>query len=175
MDYKVGDKVTYTNYGVCEITKIEQRPDFINPDQMNTYYTLVSLNERLGKAILPESRMDQVRYALTKRQAIELIETVPEIEIDEFFGKGRNVTEDHFIALIKSGDITKLLTVIKSMRARMQKQVAMGKNPSAAFMRIEREAKNKLNVELAYALDIQEKDVEDYMNNYLEKKFGKTE
>lgn len=167
MAFKVGERVMYGNYGVCEITKIEERPDFIKPDTITKYFTLKSLDERKGKAMVPESRMDQVRYALTRKEAAELIHNVPAIEVDEFFDKGRNVTEEHFHSLLKTGNLEDNITVIKSMHFRIQKQTEAGKNPSAAFVRILDEAKSKLHSELAFALNIEEKDVEDYITKVL--------
>lgn len=168
MAYKVGERVIYGNYGVCEITKIEERPDFIDPSTITTYYTLKSLNDRMGKAMIPANRMDQVRYALTRKEARELIDNVPAIEIDDFFDEGRNVTEDHFAALLKTGELENLITVIKSMHVRIAKQTEMGKNPSAAYVRLEKDAKAKLYTELAFALNIEKSDVEDYITKVLE-------
>ena len=114
MNFSCGDHVMYANYGVCEIVAIEQRPDFQDSSKTLSYYSLAPLNERLGKLLLPESRLDALRPTISKQEALDLIDNVEVISIDAFTDKSHKAIEDHFRALLRSNNIEDIICVAYS-------------------------------------------------------------
>lgn len=163
MGHSCGDHVIYSNYGVCQVAESTTRPDPRNPAAEVTYYTLMPLNERLGKVLIPKAKLDTLRPALTKDEALDLIDRVETISVDEFMDKSHKSIEDHFRQLLRSGSIEDLVCVVKSMHSRLDKQSELGKNPSSSYLRLQKEARSRFHAELAYALDIDEGDVEDFI------------
>lgn len=168
MNFSCGDHVMYANYGVCEIVAIEQRPDFQDPSKTLSYYSLAPLNERLGKVLLPESRLDALRPTISKQEALDLIDNVEVISIDAFTDKSHKAIEDHFRALLRSNNIEDIICVVKSMHSHIMEQTECGKHPSTSYLRLEKEARKRFHSELAYALAIEEDDVEDFIKSRIE-------
>lgn len=168
MEYSCGDHVVYANYGVCEIIAIETRPDFQDPDKTITYYNLKPRNERLGKVLLPESRLDALRPTLSKQEALDLIDSVEVISIDAFTDKSHKAIEDHFRSLLRSNKVEDVVCVVKSMHSRIMEQTECGKHPSTSYLRLEKEARTRFHSEIAYALDIEEDDVEEFITSRIE-------
>lgn len=163
MSYEVGDRVTYSNYGVCLVSALEERPDMRNPESTMTYYVLEPLNKRLGKVFLPETRSDALRPALGREEALRLIDTVSTITVDNFDDKSYKVIEEHFRSLLRSGTVENLICVVKSMHSRINRQSELGKNPSASYLHLKKEAETRFHSEIAYALDIKEDEVADFI------------
>lgn len=161
MSFSIGDHVTYSNYGVCTISGTEERPDFQNPDVMVTYYVLEPITKRLGKVRLPESRLDALRPALSKEEALELIDSVKAVSVDDFTDKSHSAIEEHFRQLLRSGRVEDLVCVAKSMHARIDAQKAAGKSASASFVNLRKEAKHRLDEELGYALGVDADQIEE--------------
>lgn len=168
MNFSCGDHVMYANYGVCEIVAVEQRPDFHDPDKIINYYSLKPLNERLGKVLLPESRLDALRPTVSKQEALDLIDNVKIISIDAFTDKSHKAIEDHFRTLLRSNNIEDVICVVKSMHSRIMEQTECGKHPSTSYLRLEKEARKRFHSELAYALAIEEDDVEDFIKSRID-------
>ncbi len=163
MNYKIGDRVMYSNYGVCSITAFEERPDIRNPENTTLYYVLEPFNKRLGKVFLPASRVDALRPALTREEALRLIDSVSTITVDDFNDKSYKVIEEHFRSLLRTGTVENLVCVVKSMHSRINKQSELGKNPSASYLHLKKEAETRFHSEIAYALDIEEDEVADFI------------
>lgn len=166
MSYAVGDHVTYANYGVCTVSGTEQRPDFHDPSITVTYYVLEPTTKRLGKVRLPESRLDALRPALTREEAIQLIDSVKAMPADDFTDSSHSAIEDHFRTLLRSGRVEDLVCVVKSMHKRIDAQKAAGKSASASFVNLRKEAKHRLDEELGYALGVDADQIETLITSH---------
>ena len=163
MESCIGQRVCYSNYGVCEVSKVELRDDPCNPGQLVNYYTLLPLNKRLGRVLLPESRMQLLRPALDREGALELIDRIPSIPIDPFTDKNHRAVEDHFQTLLRTGRVDDIVCVIKTMRHRIAQLEKQGKQASASCTRLLGDARSRLESELSHALGMPESQVEGYI------------
>ena len=163
MESRIGQRVCYSNYGVCEVSAVELRDDICNPGQQVNYYTLLPLNKRLGKVLLPESRMKLLRPALDREGALALIDRMPCIPIDPFTDKNHRAVEDHFQTLLRTGRVDDIVCVIKTMRHRIAQLEAQGKQASASCTRLLNDGRSRLESELGHALGMPESQVEGFI------------
>ena len=148
--YKVGDYIVKATEGVCEIVAIEPL-DVPNMSKERLYLHLVPVENRTIKLFLPVDNVgDKLRNVITEKDALKLIENIPQIEPVEIpFEKQRDkVYKD---ALLSSNP-EKLVAVIKAIYERNEKRQSEGKKNGAVDEHFFKAAEERLYGELAFAL-----------------------
>lgn len=149
--YSKGDFVVHGNSGICEITEIAH----INMscgDKNKEYYLLVPVHEKNGKIYLPvgDDQSLKIRLVLTKEQALDLINSVPELE--EKWIENEKVRELTYKDAIRSCDCRELIKIIKTLYMRKKKRLSEGKKSTATDDRYFKLAEDNLYNELAFVL-----------------------
>lgn len=163
--FKIGDYVIYGNTGVCRIE------DITIMDVSGTereYYVLVPVYNKNGRAFLPVDNTKVIlRPVITKDQALELIDEIPDIEeIWIASDKGR---EEKYKELAKQCDCKSWIAIIKTIYLRKQERIAQGKKVTTTDERYFRLAEDSLYSELGFAMDMDKGDVENFIKTRIDK------
>ncbi len=157
--YKVGDKVVYPHHGAGKVLKKEKR-EMIG--EAREYLTIKILHNDMTVMVPSESAG---RAGLRRVIGEEEVERVLGVLRDDMsqMPKNWNRRFKHNRDKMKTGDIFELAEVVRNLAIRdFQKGLSTGEKQM--FTR----AKKILASELMYALDMEEKDAEDYLDDLLE-------
>ena len=157
--YKVGDKVVYPHHGAGTVVKREKRTIL---GQEREYLTIKILHNDMTVNVPAENAE---RVGLRKVIDEDMVEQVLEV----LHGSGTKMPKNwnrrfkHNRDKMKTGDIFELAEVVRNLAIRdFEKGLSTGEKQM--FTR----AKKILASELMYALDMEEKDAEDYLDDLLE-------
>ena len=167
--FKVHDVVCYENVGICEIIDIKKMS--IMNQAPKEYYLMEKLYDQCELTIIktPVDTSSIIRNIISKEDAEKMIESLPEIEpimIDDV--KKR---QSAFQKLIDSWDLFEWAKVIYTIyEMKHQHEVTDQKKPFLyTDMKYFERAEKLFNQEIAYALQIDENEVSDYIASVVEK------
>ncbi len=159
INYKVGDKVVYPHHGAGKVLKKEKK-EMIG--EVREYLTIKILHNDMT-VMVPSASAG--RAGLRRVIGEEEVERVLAVLRDDMsqMPKNWNRRFKHNRDKMKTGDIFELAEVVRNLAIRdFQKGLSTGEKQM--FTR----AKKILASELMYALDMEEKDAEDYLDDLLE-------
>lgn len=153
--FKKGDFAVNTNNGICKIT------DIVAMNMSGTdkeYYLLVPITEPTAKVYIPvDTASQRIRLAMSKTDALELIESIKNIE--EAYIENEKEREKTYKEALNSRDPKRLVGIIKTLYLRRQKRLDAGKKNTAVDDRYFKLAENHLHNELAFALNVDKEEV----------------
>lgn len=159
--FEVGDYIVCGNNGICRIENIStiDIPD-VDPDRL--YYILQPAFAKTSVVYVPvDNEKIIMRKVLTKEQANELIDHIPEIEtIGE---KNDKLREERFKECMKHHDCEDWIKVIKTLYLRKQDRLERGQKVTATDARYLKTAEDNLYCEIAMALGIEKSEVLDFI------------
>ena len=165
--YKAGDYVICGQHGVCVVEK-EGAVSFLKSEKGRVYYTLHPLYSQGGTIYIPADNEKVVmRKLLTKQEAEELIQSLEEIE--NLWVDNDNRREHLFKEAIKTCDCRELVKVIKTIYSSKQSRIKAGKKVTASDEKYLNIAEERLYGELAIPLNIDKKDVEQFIIEEIKK------
>ncbi|MCD8038464.1 MAG: CarD family transcriptional regulator [Lachnospiraceae bacterium] len=148
--FEIGDFVIKPNNGICRVDDIGH-PDISSVNKERLYFFLTPLNEVNTKLYVPTDRTDNgLRRVITEDEAWKFIDDIP--KISEAWISDDKQREQRYKEAIQSCDLEKLMGIIKSMYARMQKRTAQGKKNTSVDEHFFKIAENNLYTELAFAI-----------------------
>ena len=159
INYKVGDKVVYPHHGAGKVLKKEKK-EMIG--ELREYLTIKILHNDMT-VMVPSASAGRV--GLRRVIGEEEVERVLAVLRDDMsqMPKNWNRRFKHNRDKMKTGDIFELAEVVRNLAIRdFEKGLSTGEKQM--FTR----AKKILASELMYALDMEEKDAEDYLDDLLE-------
>lgn len=164
--FDIGEYIIYGNHGVCEVKEIGKKT-ISSMIGEKLYYTLAPVYVKGSTIYSPvDNGKVAIRPVLTKDEAEELIDDMPEIGlIDNVDEKKR---ETLYKDTIRSCDCRELISMIKTLYQRRKERIEDGKKFTAIDERYFNQAKGCLYGEIAIALDMNMEEVEDYMSNKIE-------
>ena len=150
MKYEIGDLVSKPVTGICKIEDIL----YLTPqDERNKklYYLIKPVEDEKEKIYIPVSNSDsRLRLCLTKDEAWNLIERIP--EIPTAWINNEKLREQSYKEAVKANDPEALVAIIKMIYQRKEKRLAQGKKCTATDARYFQIAENLLYMELGVAL-----------------------
>ena len=159
--FEVGDFVVYGSDGVYQVEKVGPL-NMIGVDKNKLYYTLTSpymKGSRIFSAV--DNQTVVMRAVMKKDEALELIDSMKEMELLEIQDdKKRN---DVFKEALRTYDCKELVKIIKTLYVRQEQKQAEGKKNTAGDEKFFHIAEERLYGELAIALDMDKKNVKDYV------------
>ena len=170
--YKINDIVSYQNYGVCRIVDIKSLS--IMNQKQRKYYFLHQLYDKCDSTIIkiPVDTTNIIRPIMTKEEVFKIIEFMKDLEHDWI--KDIRHREVQFKALIDSWEAENWAKVIKSIYVAKEENRAQDKHKSFPLVDIKyfERAENFFNQEVAYALDIDIKEVPNTILKLIQTKSG---
>lgn len=164
--FEKGAYIVYGTTGVCEVTDIKKM-DMRGIPKDKLFYVLTPYNQKGSTVFTPvDSTKTVMREVLSKEQALELIDSMPEIE--ELYFANEKVREEKYKECVRSCDCEQYIRVIKTLYLRREEKLAQGKKFAATDERYLKVAEENLYSELSIALGMSKKEVQ----NYIEEKLG---
>ena len=150
MKYEIGDLVSKPVTGICKIEDIL----YLTPqDERNKklYYLIKPVEDEKEKIYIPVSNSDsRLRLCLTKDEAWNLIERIP--EIPTAWINNEKLREQSYKEAVKANDPEALVAIIKMIYQRKEKRLAQGKKCTSTDARYFQIAENLLYMELGVAI-----------------------
>ncbi|MBQ4424853.1 MAG: CarD family transcriptional regulator [Lachnospiraceae bacterium] len=150
--YRIGDTVLYGTDGVCEITDIVSRQFNGTARQ---FYVLKPIYRKNAVLYLPtdnDKTMEKLRYVLTRDEILAAIRRMPELEC--IWIEHHNDRKDEYQSILRSGDATRMVQLIKTLYERRQILLDSGKKLRAADETCLKDAERLLYEEFSYVLEI---------------------
>jgi CarD family transcriptional regulator len=155
---------------VCEVKEISKKT-ISSMIGEKLYYTLAPVYVKGSTIYSPvDNKKVTIRPVLTKNEAEELIDNMPQIKLLEQVDEKKR--ELIYKDAIKSCDCKELIKIIKTLYKRRQDRIEDGKKFTAVDERYFNQAKGCLYGEIAIALDMKMDDVEDYITGRIEGKLS---
>ena len=159
INYKVGDKVVYPHHGAGKVLKKEKKEML---GELREYLTIKILHNDMTVMVPSDSAG---RAGLRRVIGEEDVERVLAVLRDDMSAMPKNWNRrfKHNRDKMKTGDVFELAEVVRNLAIRdFEKGLSTGEKQM--FTR----AKKILSSELMYALDMEEKEAEEYLDELLE-------
>lgn len=148
--YRTGDYVMKANTGLCRIVDISH-PEGMGIDRDKIFYRMVPLKDEKANIYVPvDNESLPIRKAMSEEEAWKVIREIPQTEAVQI--ENDKQREQEYKKAIASGSPRALVSIIKTMYMRKQKQFAQGKKTTAMDERYFKIAEEYLYSELAFAM-----------------------
>jgi CarD family transcriptional regulator len=158
IDFEVGDSVVYPHHGAGKVLKKELRTMF---GEEREYLTIMILHNNMTVMVPCCNAGKAGLRRICDEEAIERVMTVLQDDLSEM-PKNWNRRFKHNRDKIKTGDIYELAEVVRNLAIR-----EFDKGLSTGEKQMFTRAKKILASELMYALDKNEEEAEEYLDNLL--------
>ena len=157
--YAIGDKITYGENGVCFVEDIAPLALSGAPKDKLYYYLRPYIGS--GTYFAPVDSGAYMRPVMSREEAEALIDSMPGIEPAVCNDNRFNHVDAFYKELFKLHSCEALVAVIKGLHQRMSERKTKSSRAEATMKR----AKDILHGELSIALNIDFKEVENYILN----------
>lgn len=163
--FEKGEYIVYGTTGICEITDIKTM-DIKGVPRDKLFYVLTPYTHQSSTIFTPvDSTKTIMRKVITKEQAQEIIDNMPEAE--ELHCPDGKQREETYKECIRSCDCRALTKVIKTLYIRREQKLSQGKKFAAADERNLKVAEDNLYSELSVALGIDRQELRRYIEDRL--------
>ncbi|MBO5458949.1 MAG: CarD family transcriptional regulator [Lachnospira sp.] len=158
--FQIGEYVVHGSNGICRVNDITQL-DIPGSDKNRKYYILIPVGEKGSKIYSPveSSSKIQTRKVITKKEAIQLIQEIPEIEAAWI--ENDKIREMVYKEALKSCDLRELVKIIKNMYLRREERFSKGKKTTILDDRYFKLAEDKLYGELSFVMGEEREQIEE--------------
>lgn len=164
--YQINDLIMYGSIGVCKVTDIT-KPDFAGSGEKQLYYVLEPLYQS-GVIYAPvDNEKVFMRNVISEAEAIELIDTIPEIHTEIYKNASMQQLTKHYQSVIDTHRCLDLLKLTKSIYLKKMDAQEHNRNLGQIDKKFMKRAEDLLFGEFAAALSISKEDVEAYIQNRL--------
>lgn len=160
--FEIGDYLIYGSTGVCRVEAVGILQGISSADPNRQYYTLTPIYGA-GTIYTPVDGKVFMRPVLTKAEAEELIDRIPEIREDACKGVDQRSMANQYQSFIQSHRCEDLVELIKSIYQKNQAMLRNGKKAAMTDKQYMKKAEHLLHGELAIALDIPLEEVAGYI------------
>lgn len=166
--FEVGTYVVYGNTGICKIEDVTTL-DIPGANKERQYYVMSPLRDQGSRDYLPVDNTKVVlREVIGREDALKLIDSIPDIE--ELEVDNDKIREEKYKELARRSDCASWISIIKTIYLRKQERIAQGKKVTATDERYYRMAVEHLYSELAFALEKETNEVEQFIIDRIEDK-----
>ena len=155
--FSVGDKIIYGENGVCTVESIGPLTMAGAPKDKLYYYLSPLIGS--GTYFAPVDSGAYMRPVMSKAEAEALIDAMPGIQPAICTDNRFNHVDAFYKELFKQHSCEALVSIVKGLKSRMSDRKTKSSRAEATMKR----AKDILHGELSVALEIDVKDVEDYI------------
>ena len=165
--FQKDDYVFYESEGICKIADIQLAPlDGMPSDRQ--YYILQSVHDRNGMIYIPvDSEKVFLRKLLNREEAQKLMDEIKQVSVIE--ESNAKLLRTKYIEAMHTHDPLEWVRVIKTVYKRMNADPQKPQRLSETERSFAENAKRYLYTELALALGLQEKEMEAYIIDYIQK------
>ena len=150
--FETGEYVVYGKTGICQVMGVTTM-DMEGVPKDRLYYILRPDGKTEGTIFVPvENQKLVMRRILTKAEAEELINEIPDIEMLGI--ENEKLREETYKACIRSCQCRELVRMIKTIYFRKRERNIRGKKATATDERYLKTAEDNLYAELSILLDV---------------------
>ena len=166
--FEIGDYVVCGNKGGCVGENIAAL-DISGVDKERQYYILKPKYQSGSTVYVPvDSPRDSMRHVLEKEEAQRLIAAIPEIPLLSITNE--KLSEQTYRECLRTGSCEEWVRILKTICLRKEKRLKAGRKVTAVDAKYFRMAEDSLYGELAVALDMNRKELEEYIAGEVEGK-----
>ena len=161
--YNVGDVVVHLMFGICRITAIEKR-DFSGDEQ--EYYVLSRIRTNKNNLYVPTDNAlaaQKIHKVCTREEADALISGMEFNEMEWI--ENDEVRREEYGKILKRSDRYEIILLIKSLYLHQKELSGKRKKLDRFDVKALKLAEKKLYEELAYALEIEQSEVAEYITS----------
>lgn len=159
--FDIGDYVVYGHNGICQVEDITN-PGFSGVDKEKKYYVLQPLHTKGSKIYSPvDNKKVLMRSVMSGEEAEKLIEEIPIIEV--LWIGNEKMREESYKAAMLTCEPVEWVKIIKTLYLRGKDRIRQGKKITATDERYLKLAEESLYSELAFALNREKDEMEDYI------------
>lgn len=168
MVFSKGEYVVVGNKGVCAVEDITTL-NISGVDKEREYYILKPVYMSGSTVYVPvDTAKESMRRILTKEEAKQLIEGIPEIL--PITTSNDKLLEQEYRGCMKTNCCEEWIKIIKTIYLRKQKRLEAGRKVTAVDAKYFRIAEDNLYGELALVLDIPRTEVQTYIASEIDRK-----
>lgn len=165
--YKTGDFVVHKVDGLCQITNISSL-DIPDCDHNKQYYYLIPTDCPTSKIYVAVGSGDAtLREPVTHDEALDLIDSIP--ELDEISVENEKNRQSEYNKALVQNDARELCRLLKTTHARKEARIRKGRTATSVDEHFLRSAEHALFSELSYALGVDEKEMNEFIEDRLSK------
>lgn len=160
--FEVGDYIIYGLNGVCKVEEVGPMKSSSDLSD-KLYYTLLPVYVSGSRIITPvDNKKVKMRTIITKPEVMELINNMKQCE--PLWIEDDREREEIYKQAIKDSNSFALIRMIKALYLRRESRLAEGKKATASDEKYFKLAEESLYGEFAIALDMDRKDVSEYIS-----------
>lgn len=164
--FSIGEKIMYGGTGVCVVEDITD-VKLSRLEQPKPYYILRPLYQSGTIQTPVENNKVPIRPVMTRTEAEELVDGIPEITASICYEKNLSALRNHYQQQLSSFDCRDLIRMTKSIYAKKKDAESRQKKIGVTDEKFLRRAEDLLFGELAVALEISRDAVLDYIQERL--------
>ena len=170
MEFKQDECVVYKSAGVCRVLGIETQS--MDGENEVLYYKLKPIADANSTYYIPvASASEKLRRLLTKKEVLELIDTMPKEAPDEdIWSENRRERREMYTQILKGDDQKALIQLLSSLYFRKQSSEANGRRFSSMDESVMKNAENLMLQEFATVLDLKLEEVQKLISERLNEK-----
>lgn len=159
--FEKGDFIVYGASGICLVREIG-KVEIGAADKSKLYYTLEPVNSKGSSVYIPvDNKKVIMRRILSKKEAEELIQDIP--EIDALWVENDKQREQVYRDTVRKCDCREWIRIIKTLYLRKEDRIARGKKVTATDERYLHIAEDNLYSELSIPLGVAKDKMADYI------------
>lgn len=160
--FEVGDYIVYGLNGVCKVEKVGQIESSSGLSE-KLYYTLLPVYVSGSRIITPvDNKKVKMRPIITKPEVMDLINNMKQCE--PLWIEDDREREETYKQAIKDSNSLALIRMINALYLRRESRLSEGKKATVSDEKYFKLAEESLYGEFAIALDMDRKDVNEYIN-----------
>lgn len=163
--YQIGDYVVKSANGVCKINDINQQ-NFLGKEKKLCYQLMPLTDEKATIYVSVEKADRSIRAVLTKEEAQNLIQKIPEIKEPWIYNEKER--ERNYKEAIQSNNPERLIGIVKLIYQRKQGRQKQGKKVPTVDERYFDIAENRLYSELELVLGKNRNEIYELIKSYCE-------
>lgn len=165
--YKINDLIIYGSAGVCRVKDIK-KSDLMGSGTKQLCYVLEPIYHDYVISTPVENKKVFTRPILTKKEAEQLIESIPQIDAEAYHNSVLRQLEAHYKTFLDTHDCTEILKLILSLYSKKKEIEEQNRKFGQIDERFLRQAEDLLFGELSASLDIPRDKTVEYVKSRLE-------
>ncbi len=165
MRYQSGEYVVYRNWNIC---KVEEVTNKCFDGESTVQYLELRPTDSNGIIYVPLDKLEKcIRPILTQTELLDIIDSLPNAKCNWIMERNKRIIS--YNTIIKSGDYSLIIPIIKALYNERQKRISSGKHLSESDEAIFNHAKHLFYSEISYSSGISPEMVEHFIEDRLNK------
>lgn len=165
--FQKGELVIYGNNGICRIEEIGVPVGTLMGRSGKQYYTLSPVFGS-GEIYAPLDTKVFMRPILTKEQAEQMIQQIPEIQEESVVGQDVRALSEKYKSFLNTHQCEDLIKLIKTVYVKEKVMEENGKKLAKTEQEFSKQAKELLHRELSLALDMPYEEIPAYITKKIQ-------